>query len=83
MLDLAHRVRTFGGWADVEALLGAYARAGGAAVARGATTGPDAPVDIAAPAAGLAGQTGIRMREALVTGEAHAAASLALALDER
>jgi hypothetical protein len=72
MSDL--RVRTFGGWADVDALLAAY---GGAVSA-----GPSPSVEIFSAPAGLSGQTGIRMREALLAGDARTAASLAHALDE-
>lgn len=80
MYDLALRVRTFGGRADVEALLAAYR--GVVANHGAATIGPDAPVDIDVPATGLSGQTGIRMREALAAGDARTAASLALTLDQ-
>jgi len=71
MSDL--RVRAFGGWDDVDALLAAY---GGAASGE-----PCAPVELPPAHAGLSGQTGIRMREALLAGDARAAASLAPALD--
>jgi hypothetical protein len=68
--DLAHHVRTFAGWADVDALLAAYDAAGV----------PGAH-EIADPVV-LSGQTGIRLREALVSGDARTAAALALTLDE-
>jgi hypothetical protein len=74
MIDLDVRARRFGGWSDVDALLAAFEDV--------PSEGPDAPVDIEPPPAGLAGQTGIRMREALAAGDARTAASLAGVLDE-
>lgn len=76
MSDLDHRVRHFGGWDDVPALLLAW----GGVDAPGA---PSAiPVTLPAVPPGLAGQTGIRLRDALAAGDAPLAAVLATGLDE-
>ena len=75
MLPLADRLRRFGGWPDVSATLLAFAGVG-------APGTPAPPVDLPHVPPGRAGQTGIRLREALAAGDAPLAAMLAHGLDE-